>query len=101
MQELPALAADPIFWPEGEKDVDTVVKAGALALTFGGTSDLPHGCEEFVRDRDVIVLGRSPNCDLNLVATEVAPIHCLLIRCPGGGWRARHFGGRITNEPLF
>ena len=46
-------------------------------------------------DREVIVLGRAPNCDLNLMGTEVAPIHCLLVRCAGGGWHVRHYGGRI------
>ncbi len=46
-------------------------------------------------DRDVIVLGRASSCDLNLVGAEVSPIHCLLLRCLNGGWRVRHFGGRI------
>jgi pSer/pThr/pTyr-binding forkhead associated (FHA) protein len=61
-----------------------------LVVTYGNTTRKHRPL-----DRDVIVLGRSPNCDLNLMGAEVAPIHCLLLRCPGGGWRVRHFGGRI------
>jgi hypothetical protein len=51
--------ADPaqsLYWPEGEKDVDTVVKAGLLAFTFGGAGDgLPAGCEKYVADRHVVI----------------------------------------------
>jgi hypothetical protein len=47
----------PLFWPEGEKDVDTVSAKGLPAFTFGGTGDgLPSGCEEYVRDRHVVIL---------------------------------------------
>jgi putative DNA primase/helicase len=46
-----------IFWPEGEKDAETVAKLGGLAFTFGGTGDgLPNGCEQYVADRDVVIL---------------------------------------------
>jgi hypothetical protein len=46
-----------IYWPEGEKDVETVSGKGALAFTFGGTGDgLPAGCEEYVRGRHVVIL---------------------------------------------
>jgi hypothetical protein len=49
--------ADEIYWPEGEKDVDSIVRLGALALTFGGTGDgLPSGCEVHFVNRNVIVL---------------------------------------------
>ena len=61
-----------------------------LIVTYGNTTRKYRPL-----DREVIVLGRAANCDLNLMGAEVAPIHCLLIRSPGGGWRARHFGGRI------
>jgi pSer/pThr/pTyr-binding forkhead associated (FHA) protein len=61
-----------------------------LVVTYGNTTQKYRPL-----DRDVIVLGRSANCDLSLVAAEVAPIHCLLLRSPDGGWRVRHFGGRI------
>jgi hypothetical protein len=46
----------PIYWPEGEKDVETLQNLGLLAFTFGGTGDgLPEGCDEYVRARDVVV----------------------------------------------
>ena len=46
-----------IFWPEGEKDVETVAKLGGLAFTFGGAGDgLPSGCEQYVADRNVVIL---------------------------------------------
>jgi pSer/pThr/pTyr-binding forkhead associated (FHA) protein len=61
-----------------------------LVVTYGNTTRKYRQL-----DRDVIVLGRSPSCDLHLMGAEVAPIHCLLLRCPAGGWRVRHFGGRI------
>jgi putative DNA primase/helicase len=45
-----------LCWPEGEKDVDTLSAAGLAAFTFGGVGDgLPVGCEEYVRDRDVVI----------------------------------------------
>lgn len=29
----------PLYWPEGEKDTDTVSGKGELAFTFGGVGD--------------------------------------------------------------
>ncbi len=49
--------ADEIYWPEGEKDVDTLNRIGLLAATFGGTGDgLPEGCAACFVGRNVIVL---------------------------------------------
>jgi putative DNA primase/helicase len=49
--------ADEIYWPEGEKDVDTLIRIGLSAITFGGTGDgLPSGCAGCFSGRDVIVL---------------------------------------------
>jgi putative DNA primase/helicase len=46
----------PLYWPEGEKDVETLAAAGLPAFTFGGAGDGElAGCEEFVRDRDVVI----------------------------------------------
>jgi putative DNA primase/helicase len=46
-----------IFWPEGEKDAQLVNELGGLAITFGGTGDgLPNGCEQYVADRNVVIL---------------------------------------------
>jgi putative DNA primase/helicase len=49
--------ADDIYWPEGEKDVDTLNRLGLLATTFGGTGDgLPEGCAAYFAGRNVVVL---------------------------------------------
>lgn len=46
-----------IFWPEGEKDVDTLAKLGLPAFTFGGCGDgLPSGCEQYLAGRQVVIL---------------------------------------------
>jgi hypothetical protein len=48
---------EPVYWPEGEKDTDSVTAKGALAMTFGGTGDgVPNDCEEYVRGRHVVIL---------------------------------------------
>jgi putative DNA primase/helicase len=52
----PELSSDTIFVPEGEKDVHTLAANGLAALTFGGTSDRPAGCEQWIARRDVVVL---------------------------------------------
>jgi putative DNA primase/helicase len=47
----------PIFWVEGEKDVDTLAALGGLAFTFGGCGDgIPHGCEQYTVGRPVVIL---------------------------------------------
>jgi putative DNA primase/helicase len=47
----------PIYWPEGEKDVDTLTKVGLPAFTFGGTGDgLPDGCADYVTGKAVVIL---------------------------------------------
>lgn len=46
-----------LYWPEGEKDVDTLAKLGLLAFTFGGCGDgLPAGCEKYLKGRHVVIL---------------------------------------------
>jgi RecA-family ATPase len=52
----PTLSGDPIFVPEGEKDVDTLAAHGLAALSFGGSSDRPEGCEKWVAGRDIVIL---------------------------------------------
>lgn len=53
----PERVEEPIYWTEGEKDSDSITAKGALAITFGGTGDgLPSNCEQFFRDRHVIVV---------------------------------------------
>jgi Protein of unknown function (DUF3987) len=51
------VSQNEIFCPEGEKDVDTLVRLGLLAMTFGGTGDgAPAGMENNFAGRDVVVL---------------------------------------------
>jgi putative DNA primase/helicase len=54
-----------IFWPEGEKDVETIANLGGLAFTFGGAGDGdPPGCEEYIAGRNVVILADNdePGC---------------------------------------
>src|SRR6266404_9847427 len=47
----------PVYWPEGEKDCDTLGRAGLPAFTFGGTGDgLPDGVSGYLRNRHVVIL---------------------------------------------
>ena len=53
----PDRSDEVMFWPEGEKDADSITAKDALALTFGGVGDgLPAGCEEYIRGRRVVIL---------------------------------------------
>jgi hypothetical protein len=61
----------------------------ALIVTYGQTLTRRRAL-----DKDVMLLGRSPICDLVLSSQEVAPVHCVLARS-AGGWRVRDCGGRI------
>jgi hypothetical protein len=44
---------------------------------------------------DVVVVGRSANCDIGLISHEVAPVHCVLLHM-ADGWRIRDCSGRAT-----
>jgi pSer/pThr/pTyr-binding forkhead associated (FHA) protein len=58
-----------------------------LIVTYGNTT------RKFLPlDRDLVVLGRTPVCDLALVSPEVAPVHCVLLRM-AEGWRIRDCSG--------
>jgi hypothetical protein len=60
----------------------------ALIVTYGTTSRKHRAL-----DRDVVVVGRAPGCDVALASPEVAPVHCILARGPQG-WRVRDCSGR-------
>ncbi|MFN3347342.1 AAA family ATPase [Pseudorhodoplanes sp.] len=46
-----------IYWPEGEKDCDTLGTFSLPAFTFGGTGDgLPEGISEYLRGRHIAIL---------------------------------------------
>ena len=52
----PELKDDQIFWPEGEKDVDTLNKLNLPAFTFGGTGDgLPSGIDQYLIGRHLVI----------------------------------------------
>jgi putative DNA primase/helicase len=68
--------ADDLYWPEGEKDVDSVIKLGALAVTFGGTGDgLPAGCESYFAGRNVIILADNDEGGRKHAEQKAALIH--------------------------
>jgi hypothetical protein len=59
----------------------------ALVVTYGNTTRKHRPL-----DRDVLVLGRAPSCDVGLVSPEVAPVHCIILRT-ANGWRIRDCSG--------
>ncbi len=53
----PEVSDDGLFLPEGEKDCDTLVSVGLLAMTFGGTGDgAPAELAEYCVGRSVVIL---------------------------------------------
>ena len=51
------LRNDQLFWPEGEKDVDTLNKLNLPAFTFGGTGDgLPSDIDLYLKNRHIVIL---------------------------------------------
>ena len=53
----PELRGDPLLWPEGERDVDTLSRLNLPAFTFGGVGDgLPSGIEHYLSGRDLVIL---------------------------------------------
>src|SRR5947209_5226464 len=67
-------------------------KKPALILTYGS-------CPGKVRplDRDFLVIGRAPACDLVLNSPEVSPVHCLLIKTREG-WLLRNTNPRVGTQ---
>jgi hypothetical protein len=87
----PALASAKLWWPEGEKDTDTLAKGNLAAFTFGGTSDLPAGCEQYVVGRDVIICA-----DNDDAGREHAEKKAWLCSRPAKSVRILHFPGTKT-----
>jgi putative DNA primase/helicase len=68
--------ADDLYWPEGEKDADSIIWLGALAITFGGTGDgLPAGCESYFAGRNVIVLADNDEGGRKHAEEKAALVH--------------------------
>jgi hypothetical protein len=65
-----------IFWPEGEKDVETLATAGLPAFTFGGTGDgLPDGCAAYVAGRAVVILSDNDDAGRQHADAKAIAIH--------------------------
>lgn len=54
-------ADEAIFIPEGEKDVDTLLKRGYSAFTYGGCGDWMSEFAELVRNAKVVILADNDN----------------------------------------
>jgi pSer/pThr/pTyr-binding forkhead associated (FHA) protein len=85
------------------KQREATLKPGqaALVVTYGNTTRRFHPLEG-----DLVVLGRSANCDITLVSPEIASTHCILQR-RGDGWclrdccggrHATRLNGRVVRE---
>lgn len=61
----------PIFIPEGEKDVNTLVKKGYAAFSCGGANDWNKNVSELCKDADVIVLADNDDPGKKLASTVV------------------------------
>lgn len=96
-------ANEAIYWPEGEKDADTLARAGLPAFTFGGVGDgLPSGCAEYVRGRAVVILSDNDEAGtkhaeakaqaLDGIASSVKIVHFADTKAGGdvSDWLASH-----------
>ena len=53
----PELKDDELYWPEGERDVDSLNGLNLPAFTFGGVGDgLPDGIGHHLKDRRLVIL---------------------------------------------
>ena len=81
------VSADEIYWPEGEKDVDTLIRIGLSAVTFGGTGDgLPEECAACFAGRNVVVLA-----DNDTGGRQRAEKKAALVAPVAAGVRVVHF----------
>lgn len=70
---------EPVFIPEGEKDVNTLVKKGYAAFSCGGANDWNKNVSELCKDADVIVLADNDDPGKKLASTVVRDLK-------GTGW---------------
>ena len=59
----------PIFIPEGEKDVNTLIRQGYTAFTYGGVNDWQSDFSELVKDANVIILADNDNPGIEVANT--------------------------------
>jgi putative DNA primase/helicase len=69
------LMADELYWPEGEKDVDTLAGLGFAAFTFGGASDVPDVAANYARDRHIIILADNDERGAECAKRKAALVH--------------------------
>lgn len=62
---------EPVFIPEGEKDVNTLVKKGYAAFSCGGANDWNKNVSELCKGADVIVLADNDDPGKKLASTVV------------------------------
>ena len=56
------LAGDPIVWPEGEKDCDTLANVNLPAFTFGGCGDgVPDDAAVYLTGRHIVIFADNDN----------------------------------------
>ena len=66
-----------IFLPEGEKDVDTLVKHGYTAFTYGGCGDWQVAFADLVKNANVIILAdndRPGTTVANVILKDIQPV---------------------------
>src|SRR5262245_30706560 len=72
---------------ETESQIDPAQPS--LVVTYGNTTRKVRAL-----DRDLLVLGRAATCDINLISSEIASIHAVIVRAEEG-WRVRDCGSRL------
>jgi pSer/pThr/pTyr-binding forkhead associated (FHA) protein len=88
------------------REPEASIKPGqaALVVTYGNTTRRFHPLEG-----DLVVLGRTPSCDITLISPEVSSVHCVLHHrsdgwhlrdCCGGRHATRLNGRGIREEKL-
>jgi hypothetical protein len=53
----PEHVGEVLFWPEGERDADSLIARGCFAFTYGGSNNVPDEAGSLIAGRDVIVVG--------------------------------------------
>jgi pSer/pThr/pTyr-binding forkhead associated (FHA) protein len=70
----------------------------ALIVTYGNTTRKRRPL-----DKEVLIFGRAPGCDVPLISPQVASVHCTLVRLREG-WHLRdtsgHLGTRVNGQAV-
>jgi putative DNA primase/helicase len=70
------LADDTVFWPEGEKDCDTLGNKNLPAFTLGGCGDgLPDAAAEFLSKRHIVILADNDDAGRDHAEKKAALAH--------------------------